>query len=130
MNAEEFDEWVEIAEKDWLAALRLRPNETPEAICYHCQQCLEKYLKAALLRYNLTFPRTHDLVLLNDNVADTNRRFRNMRDDLDYFNPYAVDPRYPGPQISESDAKEAVEKARGLRKKIRTLLGLEDNRQV
>ncbi|MDO7875576.1 HEPN domain-containing protein [Hymenobacter sp. ASUV-10] len=38
-----------------------------EGIGFHCQQAVEKYLKAMLVTYGLTVPYTHDLPrLLND----------------------------------------------------------------
>ena len=35
-------------------------------VCFHLQQCLEKYLKARLVEAGLGFPRTHDLERLLD----------------------------------------------------------------
>ena len=43
-------EWVEKAEGDFKVAVR--ESEADDAVydivCYHCQQCIEKYLKAVL----------------------------------------------------------------------------------
>ena len=57
-------EWVEKAEADYDAALLLRPSRKRHArdiVCFHLQQCVEKYLKARLEEAGLSFPKTHDL---------------------------------------------------------------------
>jgi HEPN domain-containing protein len=44
-------EWVEKAEGDFATAKReIRVRKTPnfDAVCFHAQQCAEKYLKALL----------------------------------------------------------------------------------
>ena len=50
-------EWVEKAEGDRATALReLRASHAPnyDAVCFHAQQCIEKYLKARTEAANLT----------------------------------------------------------------------------
>jgi HEPN domain-containing protein len=42
----------------------VNPKET-EISCYHAQQCAEKSLKACLILKNITPPRIHDLLELN-----------------------------------------------------------------
>jgi HEPN domain-containing protein len=57
-------EWVRKAENDFRAASQLlgrRKRVVPDAVCFFCQQCVEKYLKARLLEAGIAFPRTHDL---------------------------------------------------------------------
>ena len=42
-------EWVDKAEEDWSTALRevrVRKNPSYDSVCFHAQQCAEKYLKA------------------------------------------------------------------------------------
>ena len=58
-------EWVEKAEGDWNAARqlnRVRKDPSYDAVCFHCQQIAEKYLKARLEEAGLAFARTHDLL--------------------------------------------------------------------
>src|SRR6266516_4105258 len=60
-------EWVRKAENDFKVAsqiLRRRKDIVPDAACFFCQQCVEKYLKARLTEAGLAFPRTHDLLQL------------------------------------------------------------------
>jgi len=53
-------EWVRKAETDFLAAAALADASPPlhDAVCFHCQQCAEKYLKALLQESAAPVPRT------------------------------------------------------------------------
>jgi len=81
-------EWAAKAEEDYLAAVDLaRRRKQPlwSGVCFHAQQCAEKYLKARLEEANLAIPRTHDLEnLLNTKwlVAEPPGAFRNLRESL------------------------------------------------
>jgi HEPN domain-containing protein len=57
---------VRKAETDFLAASALADQTLPlhEAVCFHCQQSAEKYLKALLQEARVRIPRTHDLAIL------------------------------------------------------------------
>ena len=55
-------EWVEKAEADFhgaLRELRARKHRSLDAICFHAQQCAEKYLEARLQEAGIAFPKTH-----------------------------------------------------------------------
>ena len=57
-------EWVNKAEEDFAAAATLaRTRKKPlwAPVCFHAQQCVEKYLKARLNEGSIQFHRTHDL---------------------------------------------------------------------
>ena len=57
-------EWVAKAEADYEGAVdlrRRRKNPLPDLVCFHCQQCAEKYLKAILQEAGIAFPKTHVL---------------------------------------------------------------------
>jgi HEPN domain-containing protein len=59
-------EWLSYARDDLETAeylLGMKPRKI-EVICYHCQQCAEKALKAVLAFYEEDIPRSHDLRLL------------------------------------------------------------------
>lgn len=59
-------EWTEKAEGDYKVAASQWHIEDPvyDAICFHAQQCIEKYLKAWLAEQGVNFPKTHDLEAL------------------------------------------------------------------
>ena len=58
-------EWVDKAEGDFHTATRearVRKAPNHDAVCFHAQQCAEKYLKALLQEANIPFGKTHNLV--------------------------------------------------------------------
>lgn len=62
-------EWVEKADADFATAqreLRVRKSPNYDAVCFHAQQCVEKYLKALLQEEAIPFSKTHNLVALLD----------------------------------------------------------------
>jgi HEPN domain-containing protein len=57
-------QWVQKVENDLKNAaytLRMGKDCPTDTVCFHAQQCAEKYLKALLVLRGLEFPRTHDL---------------------------------------------------------------------
>ena len=56
-------EWWRTLKEDYAVVQQLQHGQNPiyNAICFHAQQCVEKYLKAWLQEANIPFPRTHDL---------------------------------------------------------------------
>jgi HEPN domain-containing protein len=122
MSDEWFQDWVARAEEDYAIASSLDPDRTPRGICFHCQQCVEKYLKAALVRHGIPTRKTHNLILLNDLLTERDPRFGQFAEHLRVLNPYSVATRYPGPDISPEDARHARKTMEHLRAEIRRLL--------
>lgn len=56
--------WVARAEEDYRLAQSALRRKQPllYGVCFHAQQCAEKYLKALLVSRGRDFPKTHDLV--------------------------------------------------------------------
>jgi HEPN domain-containing protein len=56
-------EWIEKAEADYYTAereYRARKNTNYDAVCFHAQQCVEKYIKAILVFRDIPFHKTHN----------------------------------------------------------------------
>ena len=119
-------EWAQKAEADYVAADWLQQAPTPihDAICFHAQQCIEKYLKAWLQEANTPFPRTHDLEELLDLIVDTTPVWNSWRSDFLVLTTHAVDFRYPGKSATVNDTHHAMQICRDVRQAIRTSLGL------
>ena len=56
-------QWRSKAASDWTAVEILLASERcpADAVCFHCQQFVEKLLKALLTLHGIEAPRTHDL---------------------------------------------------------------------
>jgi HEPN domain-containing protein len=120
-------EWVSKAEGDYdvvCLLLRSRKRSRYDPICFHAQQCAEKYLKAHLTEAGVAFPKTHDLSVLLDLVAKQIPSWVAMRNDMVALTDWAVLPRYPGTTAGRADARAAVEVCRNFRKVARRAPGL------
>jgi HEPN domain-containing protein len=120
-------EWVEKAEGDFATMqreYRARKNPNYDAICFHAQQCAEKYLKARLTEADLQFGKVHDLVALLDQVLTVQPDWEVFREDMAYLSDFAVSFRYPGESADKESAVETVKRCRFFRKIARSSLGL------
>ena len=119
-------QWAEKAEHDLRNAehtLALEEDCPFDTICFHAQQCVEKYLKALLTRREIEFARTHDLTELFALLPE-DARSAIPPTGLAELNPYAVETRYPGDwePVTREDAVRAVAIAREVREAARRLL--------
>ena len=128
------DEYV----KKWLVKanndLKVAENEikqppedvVTEAICFHSQQAVEKFLKAYLITKNTEFGKTHNLEYLLELCGREDSEFKNI--EVGNLSSYAVEVRYPNdfyiPPLEE--AKESLEIARKVRSFILNKLGLQE----
>ena len=122
-------EWVAKAEEDYVAALylsRRRKLSVPSIVCFHCQQCAEKYLKARLVEANVSFPKTHNLTVLLRLVLTIEPTIGNLHARLTPLNHYAVEFRYPGDESTKEEARAALANCRAVRKEIRKILGADE----
>jgi HEPN domain-containing protein len=118
-------EWVQKAENDFLAAKTIAgaSPQLHEAICFHCQQCAEKYLKALLQESGDPVPRTHELVALLSLVAP-HYKVRGVMRGLKFLTDFAVEIRYPPVRATKRQASAALRWAEKVRDACRKLLGL------
>ena len=119
---------VQKAESDLKTALlvfRAAEEGTTEAIAFHAQQCVEKYLKALLCWEGIDFPKTHDigqLILLLPATAKPELAAEEQR----RLTLYATVTRYPGDYtpVTMQEARRALTTARRIRADVRKHLPL------
>lgn len=119
-------EWVARAENDFKSAAHLlkMKNYCPtDTVCFHAQQCIEKYLKVLLVMQGTDFPKTHDLERLLALIPRP-KRPELANEEQDRLTDYATITRYPGDYepISLAEARRAVRIARRVRTEIRKTL--------
>ena len=118
-------EWVLKADNDLKAAahtLKLGRDCPTDTVCFHAQQCVEKYLKALLVAENRDFPKTHDIRLLTEMIPPARRPELTPIERRNLTN-YVAAARYPGwPAIPLKEAREAVRIARRVRAEARRAL--------
>ena len=118
-------EWVQKAENDFQAAEQLARATPPlhETVCFHCQQCADKYLKALLKESSNPVPRTHNLVALLSLVTP-HYELRGVLRGLKFLTDFAVDIRYPPVRATKRQAVAELRWAGKVRDACRAQLGL------
>ena len=119
-------EWVEKAEGDYRIAKwgQQAPDPVYDAICFHAQQCIEKYLKAWLQEADIHTPRTHNLQEFLDIIVQTLPTWSHWQPDFKIITVYAVDPRYPGDSRTAEDTQHAMHVCDEVRQAVRAQLKL------
>jgi len=62
-------EWISIANEELMAAKYLEKLNLPRMVCYHCQQFVEKAMKAFLVEKDIEFHRTHNILDLKNMIV-------------------------------------------------------------
>ncbi len=120
-------EWIDKAEGDWATMLRenrARKNPNYDAVCFHAQQCAEKYLKARLFDAGIAFGKIHDLERLLNELLPIEPNWISMRNEAIILTSFAVEFRYPGMNAIKSDAVAAVKHCRLIRNAVRQSFNL------
>jgi len=125
---------ISIVAREWMAkgdndlknaahTLKLGSRCPTDTVCFHAQQCVEKYLKAFLVVLEIEFPRSHDIGILMS-LLPRGINLSMTIEDQQMLTEYATVTRYPGPYepISLTEAKQAVKIARQLKKRMSKLL--------
>ena len=119
-------EWIQKAEGDYTIMFQNYQSSTPvyDAICFHAQQCIEKYLKAWLQEADIPFSKTHNLKDLLSLIVSTIPSWRAWHEDFSSFTTHAVDLRYPGEFATAEDAEHAVRICTDVRQAVRAQLNV------
>ena len=119
------NEWVVKAENDLRNAshtLKMRAKCPTDTVCFHAQQCIEKYMKALLVLENVDFPKTHDLEEITA-LLPARMHLSLTSEEQGKLTEYATGARYPGwGPIPLAEARRAVALARRVRKEARRFL--------
>jgi HEPN domain-containing protein len=111
MKIKDVMEWIQIADDDFDSAKILNEaiRKHYEVICYHCAQAIEKYLKGYLSYNDIIPPKTHNLLLLNENCIDIDSTFVDIRTKCGLLNRFTNEIRYPQRiEIKEDDVTHAL----------------------
>ena len=132
------EDWLFMAEMDIQTCERLITDEylLTNIIAFHCQQAIEKYLKAYLIENNVSLLKTHDLIKLNNMVKGIDD-FGIDEKKLMHINEVYTETRYPG-EIgllpdgfpTEEEAREFLEYAQKVKTIIRTALQGSDTAKI
>lgn len=128
------DKWCAFAEMDYLTAIHLSNNMYPkprEIICYHCQQAIEKMLKAILLAYGNAILKTHDLALLAENLQNFTDVSERILEICENLTPYGVKFRYPQElYLEDHHVAEALEDCKEIYEWLKEKIQVMENENV
>jgi len=123
--------WVEKGDHDLGTAIITYKHipKYSDTIAFHCQQAVEKYLKAHCVYLDIKIPRTHDLIYLLEIINQKENIQKKWFDRLLILEDFAVEIRYPDHsfELSEKEIKEAIDIAKMVRQGIIKSLNLTDS---
>jgi HEPN domain-containing protein len=120
------EDWILLADRDLYAAEILFKDEytLTNIVAFHCQQAIEKYLKAYLIQKDIPLIKTHDLIKLNGMINEIENLGLDEKKLL-VINEVYTESRYPGElglmpdgMPTNEEAKEFIEYA----KEIKTII--------
>jgi HEPN domain-containing protein len=103
-------QWIAKAGDDLIVIDKLTQFEVvaTSAVCFHCQQVVEKYLKAFLIAQGVEIRKTHNIEFLLAECEEFDPEF-SLIDPKD-LNDFGVDIRYPGDIYSPTDIETLAHK--------------------
>jgi HEPN domain-containing protein len=104
--------------------LRSRRDPCFDAVCFHAQQCAEKFLKARLTADGIAFAKTHSLTALLDQALVVEPLWEVFCTDLAFLSVIGAAVRYPGESAGKEEARQSAVRCRRFREAVRLTLGL------
>jgi len=113
LRHEETEAWLDRARRDLRAASLLTAGEANAEALFHCQQAVEKALKAFLTFHERPFRKTHDLGDLSPECLAIDDSLESAVSEAESLTQYAWRFRYPGlPYEPDStEAKDGLQRA-------------------
>jgi HEPN domain-containing protein len=103
--------WFLKAENDLKAARQIMLMAAPptDTICFHAQQCAEKYLKGLLTYHQIAAPKTHSLEELARLCEQAVPGITTELTEVETLTSYGVQVRYPDDLYYDIPMADAVE---------------------
>lgn len=104
-------EWVKKGESDFVAAKTLaQQNGLENQTGFHCQQAIEKWLKAYLIEHDEEIRKIHDLTALVIDCEKYDPAFQEIESLVEGISDFAVEFRYPGINATPEEVQDALNK--------------------
>ena len=96
-------EWLNKANEDLFVVQKLTESaiNAPSSACFHCQQAVEKSLKAFLIAHRIEIRKTHNIEFLLAECKNIDEEFKEI--DPGNLSDFSVEIRYPGDSYNPSD---------------------------
>jgi HEPN domain-containing protein len=113
-------QWFDKADHDMLNAKLVIDHEPLilDTACFHCQQAMEKYLKAFMVFKKQDVIKTHDIRFLLEECTLLGMDFKNI--DIKNIQDFAIDVRYPDDTLSPTleETKEYFQVASEIKMRV------------
>lgn len=128
---EETSYWFDHAKKDRKAALKLKRDAyLGNIVLFHCQQTIEKILKALLVEISEKVPKIHSVYTLYEKIPEGIKQRLNFKiEELELIDTIYIDTRYPADlgilpsgTPTKQDVKEIIDITAAIYNKISKLL--------
>ncbi|WP_411725197.1 HEPN domain-containing protein [Methyloglobulus sp.] len=90
-NAQKARDFIKMAQADYISA---QCSSVPYSICFHAQQCAEKYIKAFLAFHGVPIKKTHDISELLGECIKIAPAFSALFSSAESLKPFGVNIRY------------------------------------
>lgn len=108
-----YKDWLDKAERDIKSAKILKDHDCGnDVVAFHCQQSVEKSLKAYLISKEEGIVSGHSLIYLCKLSEKHNSEFKKYIKDCGFLNQYYIETRYPADNpliVSDYEAEECIE---------------------
>src|ERR1043166_1662582 len=103
-------QWIRKAESDYAVAKKIARGKDAhhDEVCFHSQQCAEKYLKALLVEFSQPVPRTHVLEDLVSLLLPFHPGVRGLKRVARFLTRFAVATRRPRAASASSVSSAAA----------------------
>jgi HEPN domain-containing protein len=118
-KVEETLEWIRYGDEDLRSAADLLNAADPvtRSVLFHCQQAIEKWLKAFLIWHDVAFPKVHDLHKIGAMCVAIVGDLKQTIAPVAELTGFATVYRYPGAEIEvgPEDAREWLHQSERVR---------------
>ncbi|NLX61348.1 MAG: HEPN domain-containing protein [Tissierellia bacterium] len=115
VDSKNYEDWIEAARKDLRGAkILFEAGGVDELVAFHCQQAVEKYLKAFLIKNTGYLHSGHYLMGLLKKCYQIDENLRQFVPQVTFLNAYHIETRYPSVDrltVDREDAEKCIEYA-------------------
>ena len=113
VDTKSYEEWIKKARQDLKGArILFEATGADELVAFHCQQSVEKYLKAFLIKKTGILHSGHFLMGLLKKCYRIDEEFKKFTENVTFLNTYYIETRYPsaeGLEVDREDAKKCID---------------------
>lgn len=91
----QIEKWIEFAQDDLRVAEICFNDQVYTISCFHCQQAVEKLLKAVWLKEFGKVPKTHSLERLRLELEKINTSWQDQKEETRFLDQFYTPVRYP-----------------------------------